>query len=178
MTAGAKTALRRECLARWHAVPAAERVLRDADFARRLLALPGDLVFCFIGIGDEPDTRPFLRAHMLRGGRVCLPRCGQGGAMTVHVVPSLEAMEALTPGKWGLYEPSADWPETDCPDLAVVPGLAFDRSGMRLGRGGGYYDRWLARHPKVPTVGLCDPSCLLDSLPAELHDRPVDRVIV
>lgn len=63
------------------------------------------------------------------------------------------------------------------PDLVLVPGLAFDKTGLRLGRGGGYFDRWLAANPGVKTLGLCFACQLVKKIPVEAHDIRVDAVL-
>ena len=77
-----------------------------------------------------------------------------------------------------MLEPGEDCPPVDRADigLALVPGLAFDRSGGRLGQGGGYYDRWLAGFSGF-TAALCRAPLLLERLPAEGHDLPVALVL-
>lgn len=62
-------------------------------------------------------------------------------------------------------------------DLIVVPGMAFDRQGHRLGRGKGYYDRFLIKYPEVKTIGICFDFQLLDEVPAEPHDQLIDEII-
>ena len=63
------------------------------------------------------------------------------------------------------------------PDLVIVPGLAFDPTGARLGRGKGYYDRWLGANPAVKTLGVCFSCQILEKLPAEPHDAHVDAIL-
>lgn len=82
----------------------------------------------------------------------------------------------LRRGAFGFLEPPEDAPVMEEPEWAVVPGLAFDREGFRLGRGGGYYDRWLTGSG-CRTIGLCRPERLLDRLPRDQWDMPVDTVI-
>lgn len=83
-------------------------------------------------------------------------------------------------GLFGLCQPARPWrrlpPERM--DLVIVPGLAFDRNGHRLGRGGGYFDRFLEKVPaQVPRIGLAFRFQVVARLPRESHDQPVDRVI-
>lgn len=79
-------------------------------------------------------------------------------------------------GKFGLREPLGSQLAPP-PDLVLVPGLAFSAAGARLGRGGGFYDRWLARHPSVITVGVCFACQLVEHLPDEAHDLQVQCVL-
>jgi len=81
------------------------------------------------------------------------------------------------PGAYGIPEPVDDGPEADDPAaLVLMPGLAFDPQGHRLGYGGGFYDRFLAAEPH-PTIALCYAFQLLPRLETEAHDIPVDAVL-
>jgi 5-formyltetrahydrofolate cyclo-ligase len=82
----------------------------------------------------------------------------------------------LRPGRFGIPEPPEGAPTIEDPEWAVVPGIAFDRDGFRLGRGGGYYDRWLLGRT-IRTVGLCRPERLVPELPRDPWDIPVQTVI-
>ena len=80
-------------------------------------------------------------------------------------------------GAYGIPEPPAEAPVV-LPDLLVVPGLAFDVAGGRLGSGAGFYDRWLAvADPRPWTAGVCDDRFLLDAVPTEPHDVAMDEVL-
>ena len=131
------------------------------------------LLYC--GMGTEPDTLRLLPPFFAAGKRICLPRCLPGNQMEARLV---QPDSSLIRHPYGMQEPG-----TDCPpvppeeiDLVLVPGLAFDRSGGRLGRGGGYYDRWLARFSGV-TAALCRDGLLMDAVPRLPHDLGVDLVI-
>ncbi len=95
-----------------------------------------------------------------------------GDVITFHKVDSLNM---LTSKAFGICEPSPTAPLV-VPDLLIVPGLAFTKDGKRLGRGKGHYDRYLSQH-NPSTVSLACSWALLDDLPTELHDIPVDSVI-
>ena len=158
--------------------PQARRESDDALFAR-FLALPqvaaADTLLLYHGMGTEPDTARLLPALRAMGKRVCLPRCLPGQGLEARLVgPD----SALVPHPFGMLEPGADCPpvERDRIDLILVPGLAFDRSGGRLGRGGGYYDRFLAGYPGF-TAALCRRALLLDRVPRAGHDLGVDLVV-
>jgi 5-formyltetrahydrofolate cyclo-ligase len=82
----------------------------------------------------------------------------------------------LAPGTFRLQEPAADAPAHD-PEVIVVPGIAFDRRGHRLGFGRGYYDRALKAHPAALRIGFCHSFQLVDEVPVEAHDEPVDHIV-
>lgn len=160
---------------------AGETYLRESDAAafRTLFSLPeyraARTVFCYLGVGTEPDTRAVIARALSDGKTVALPRVVGKGHMEARLI---SALSDLTEGTFGIPEPSQDTETLDPAetDLAIVPAAAFDREGYRLGRGGGYYDRYLARFGGV-SVGLARERLLRDAVPREAHDRPVDILI-
>lgn len=151
----------------------------DRLLAERFLALPevaqARTVLLFRSMGAEPDTGPLLAALLERGKRVALPRCLPGGRMEARqYLPGIP----LVRHRFGMLEPGLDHPllEPEEIDLALVPAQVYDVTGMRLGRGGGYYDRYLAAFPGR-TIGLCRDALLRERVPAETHDRPVELVL-
>ncbi|MBR4098864.1 MAG: 5-formyltetrahydrofolate cyclo-ligase [Clostridium sp.] len=159
--------------------PQALRESDDALFAR-FLALPltaqADTIFAFWGVpGREPETARLIRELVRRGKRVALPRMMPEHRMETRLYcPDRPLREA----GFGILEPDEDSPLIPPEEIALVlsPGLCYDRQCFRLGFGGGYYDRWLARYPG-PVVGLCRDLLLQDRLPVEHHDRAVDYVV-
>ena len=160
-------------------LPFRYREAADRAIARHLLALPeyrsAGAVFCFVSAGREIDTRPILRHALDSGKTVCVPLCTTPGRMELRRIASLEELQ---PGSFGIPEPSADAPgvEVDDVDLAVVPCLSCNHLGQRLGRGGGYYDRFLA-HYRGGTVLLCRELLIREEIPLEPHDYPVPWVL-
>ena len=158
-----------------------ERYLAQADrkIAAQLLAMPeyqaADTVFCFVSTGREIDTHPILQAALEAGKTLCVPRCLGGGIMELR---SIQSLNALTPGAYGIPEPPEDAPlvSTDTVDFAVLPCLTCNHLGQRLGRGGGYYDRYLAEH-RVQTACLCRERLLLEKVPQDWNDFAVGYVI-
>jgi 5-formyltetrahydrofolate cyclo-ligase len=155
------------------------RARADAAIAAQLTALPeyraADTVFCFVGCGREIDTRPLLTDALARGKRLCVPLCTEPGKMEPR---EITALSDLTPGAYGILEPGEDSPrvQADEIDFTVVPCLACDCAGRRLGRGGGYYDRFLALY-RAAAVLVCRERSLRPELPVEPHDRPVPWVL-
>ena len=91
-----------------------------------------------------------------------------------HVASRLE----LSPGRFGILEPSAEAPVPSGGwNIIIVPGVAFDRNGGRLGRGRGYYDRFLAQHREVFRAGVCFDEQVIASVPCESHDLRMDALV-
>ena len=135
-------------------------------------------VLCYVALPYEVDTWSFLQRMLESGKRVVVPRVA-GRRLALSQVRDLT--RDLAPGAFGVWEPK---PAITRPvprkalDVALVPGLAFDRRGHRLGHGGGYFDRLLASlPPTTTTVGLCFRFQLLDRLPISSHDHAVQTVL-
>ena len=147
--------------------------------AGHLLAMPeyqeAGTVFCFVGTDREIDTRPILEDILAAGKRLCVPLCTGKGIMELRQVTDLRQ---LVPGAYGILEPPADAPivAVDEVDFAVMPCLTCNRLGQRLGRGGGYYDRFLS-HYRGGTVLLCQEKLIREEIPLEPHDYPVPWVL-
>ena len=122
----------------------------------------------------EPDTRPLFELLVGAGREVLLPRCVEGGRLDFIKV---EDWSTLKPGRFGLLEPtgSVSLQALASVDLFLIPGLAFDRRGARLGRGGGYYDRSLPKEARV--WGLAFEAQWVGAVPTEEHDHSVDGVL-
>jgi 5-formyltetrahydrofolate cyclo-ligase len=152
---------------------AAGRALRDAVLALPQAQMAGT-VAAYYSIGSEPDTHGLVYALWKRGSYVLLPRLRPDMDLDWA---SYEGPDSLRPGPRGLTEPtepSRGVPAVSSADLVIVPALAVDRRGLRLGRGGGSYDRALARvGPQVPTIALLYDGELLDEVPAAPHDQRV-----
>ena len=174
-----KERLRRSLLEKRRRLDAGSRAAYDRRIAERLLLSPcwaaAGTVFCYVGTGWEVSTAKILDAALSTGRRVAVPLCLPDGVMEAHEIFSLNA---LVPGMFGIPEPRRDTPvlPPQAFDLAVVPAVAFDSAGFRIGRGGGYYDRYLSQLRGVK-AGLCYEQFLLPSLPREPHDERVDLIL-
>ena len=84
--------------------------------------------------------------------------------------------QALLEGPYGIAQPADCGTEVE-PDVLLVPCVGFAEDGLRLGYGGGYYDRYLEHRPQVLTVGLAYDACRIEGLAAQAHDRPLDLVL-
>lgn len=174
-----KAALRAVLRERLSALPPDQRRRSDQALFDRFLSLPQlrtvRRVLLYCGMGSEPDTRSLLPRLWALGKETALPRCLPGHAMEARLVgPG----DPLVRHPYGMLEPSPALPlaPRDSCALILVPGLAFDRQGRRLGQGGGYYDRYLPGYPGL-TAALCRDVVLLDHLPAGDRDQSVDLVL-
>lgn len=125
-------------------------------------------VLCFVSLCDEPDTMPILRRALAEGKRLCVPRVLDAGRMEWVV---LTGLDRLVPRAYGILEPADGAVVTDFgPDpLALIPCLAAAPDGVRLGRGGGYYDRFLGQYNGKRLL-LCPADLLFDTLPCDAWD--------
>lgn len=174
---GEKAALRAQLRARLSQSDPAENAACDVRITQLVLSLPAfqaaERVFAYCSVVPEVDTHAILAQARRRGKTVALPVTQPDGQMQFARYDG-----ALVPGRYGIPEPprSAQILLPQPGDLMLVPALAYDRAGRRLGRGGGYYDRFLAR-VDCCAVGLIRAAFLLDALPAEWNDVPVSAVI-
>jgi 5-formyltetrahydrofolate cyclo-ligase len=154
--------------------------LKHPDFAQSLsrhaedLKLaPNTVVGGYHALPDEADPALLLERLVELGCHVAYPRVvGKGAALEFHRVPD---GEVLAPGAFGIHEPLDIWPRAT-PDILLVPLLAFDPHGHRLGYGGGFYDRTLALL-NVPAIGIAYAGQQVPALPAEDHDMRLDAVL-
>ena len=177
-----KIALRARLLAARTAMTAEQRAadgraIRDALLSRPQVQMAGTIA-AYYSVGAEPDTRALVFALWKRGSYVLLPLLRPDGDLDWA---SYEGPDSLVTGPRGLLEPG-ERPRgpgaVARADAVLVPALAVDRAGNRLGRGGGSYDRALARvGPLVPLIALVYDAELLDHVPTEQHDVKVRAVV-
>ena len=151
-----------------HLVRSVEMWRRVAELDEYLTA---ETVMAFVAAKGEPDTDPLFARLRADGKRLVLPRV-EGAEIVVGDGDAPRAASAF-----GIDEPQGPALDRSVVDLVVVPGLAFTADGHRLGYGGGYYDRFLASLPTVPTIGVCFVEQLVDELPIAPHDVKVRRVV-
>jgi len=155
---------------------AAGRMLRDAVLELPQTQMAG-VVAAYVSVGSEPDTRGLIFALWKRGSYVLLPLLQPDNDLDWA---SYEGPDSLVPGPRGLLQP-AEPPRGPAAitsaDLIIVPALAADRQGRRLGRGGGSYDRALSRvGPAILSLALLYDGELVDHVPAGPRDQPVRAV--
>jgi 5-formyltetrahydrofolate cyclo-ligase len=155
----------------------AARAIRDTLLSRPEVQMAGTIA-AYYSVGAEPDTRGLVYALWKRGSYVVLPVLRADGDLDWA---SYEGPDSLVPGPRGLREPGEPPRGVGAvarADAVLVPALAIDQAGNRLGRGGGSYDRALARvGPLIPLIALIYDDELVDHVPAEPHDVPVRAAV-
>ena len=131
-------------------------------------------IYGYLPYNQEVRTVPMLEQALRDGKRVAVPKC-YGDEMKFIFMEDLSLVEK---GYAGIPEPIADGPVADDKTaLVLMPGLAFDPEGHRIGYGGGFYDKFLEAEPNHPTLALCYEFQMLPHLDTEAHDIPVDYVL-
>lgn len=145
-------------------------VLTDAWFRE------ARIVCFYVSMPHEWDTRELIACAIAQGKTVCVPRCAEDGLMHMHQIDRTE--QASEVSRFGVCEPEASRPVMEPWDIdcMIVPALACDMHGYRLGYGKGYYDRYL-KQTRAQTIALCAQVDLLDMLPTESFDVACDKVI-
>ncbi len=175
-----KKAMRTEALAHRSALakaaPDAPRHMAES-FLKSIALAKGAVVSAYAAIGHEADPSPLTEALRKRGYAIALPLViGRGQPLAFHLY---EEGAKLVPGVFGLFEPAPDWPAVT-PDVLIVPLLAFDGKGNRLGYGAGFYDRTLAalraRH-KVLAVGYAFAGQEVAEVPHREGDERLDWIV-
>lgn len=145
------------------------RLLMQTDAYRR-----AETIYGYLPYNQEVRTVPMLEQALRDGKRVAVPKC-YGDEMRFIYMTDLTRVEK---GYAGIPEPVADGPVAEDKNaLVLMPGLAFDPAGHRIGYGGGFYDKFLASEPEHPTIALCYDFQMLPQLETEEFDIPVDQVL-
>ena len=173
-----KKELRARIRARKRQMTPEEIALRSEKLRQALLETDryraAETIYGYLPYNQEVRTVPILEQALRDGKQVAVPKVF-GDTMRFILLPDLSRVAA---GYAGIPEPVDDGPEAADPHaLVLMPGLAFDREGHRIGYGGGFYDRFLAEEPEHPTVALCYYFQLFPHLDVEAFDVPVDLVL-
>lgn len=182
--AAEKAALRRSILARRDALPAAQRSELSARITNHVLALSvfssAQTVLAYLSFGSEYDTAELVHATLALGKRLLLPRVDRANRR-------LELFQVTDPdtqtiaGTWGIREPDLERCAAvprESAALVLIPGVAFTLQGARLGYGGGFYDRLLARWPdRPPVIAPAFGLQLVETLPTSPTDATIDAVV-
>lgn len=135
-------------------------------------------IFCFVGFGSEPDTRKLIQTLLTDGKRVFVPKTEKGNP--VMKMAEIRSLDELEIGHYGILSPKEDhanWGERSDADVVLVPGVLFDKRGYRIGYGAGFYDRFLAGSPAPYKLAVGYSMQVVDSVPVNEFDIPVDAFI-
>ena len=148
-------------------------------WAPRVLFEPNITVSGYWPFRSEIDPRPLMQRFARAGARFALPRTPEKGAAESLRFHVWRAQDALHPSAFGVHEPHPD-AELIEPDIVLVPLLAFDRTGARLGYGAGHYDRTLERlraMKSIRAIGLAFAAQEVEQVPTNAHDQPLDAIL-
>ena len=173
-----KKALRKQISQQKRAMTEQEIVSKSEKLGELFAAsepyLQAKTIYGYLPYNQEVRTVTMLQKALDDGKRVAVPKC-YGDEMRFIYMDDLSKVEN---GYCNIPEPIADEPVADDPTaLVLMPGLAFDPQGHRMGYGGGFYDKFLASEPEHPTVALCYDFQMMEHLDTEDHDIPVDLVL-
>lgn len=167
-------------------MPPDEKSRRDAEILKRISETEAykscRTLLAYISTKDEADTAALIRLALSEKKTVAAPRWENGGRMTFHIIASLDQTELS--GFSEIRRPvesRPEWnPREDGGALCIVPALAYDKEGFRLGYGKGCYDRFMSENADngIIYMGVCYREFMTESLPRGGHDMPVDKLIV
>lgn len=160
------------------AVPPEEKLRRSEAIMARVEQLPSfreaRVVLLYWSMSDEVQTHSFVE-RWYREKTLLLP-CVAGDDLVLRQYTGAECLVAGE--QFGIGEPTgAEWTDLDAVEMIVVPGVAFDRQGNRMGRGRGFYDRLLSSTPRAMKVGVCYDFQMIEAVPVEPHDVRMDCVV-
>lgn len=173
-----KATLRRQIRDRKRAMTEEEIVSRSKKlgelFAKSQIYKNAKTIYGYLPYNQEVRTIPMLERALQDGKRVAVPKVYGNTMRFIYI----EDMTQVEKGYAGIPEPIGDSPVAeDKRALVLMPGLAFTKKGDRMGYGGGFYDRFLAEEPEHPTLALCYEFQVVEYLPTEEYDIPVDTVL-
>lgn len=173
-SASRKKILRSEIAKGVYFFSASEKCKKSRQLCRHgesLLPASGVCAF-YAAIGFEPDLGLLVEQALQRRLTVLFPRiCGDG----MNFCP-VSNLQELKPGTFGILAPETSAHHQNI-NVFFVPGLAFDVFGGRLGRGAGYYDRFLSFFPHAFKVGVCFEQMIVPEIPVDEHDVPMDAIL-
>lgn len=178
----AKEEIRRETLLRRDSMPQEERQKKSRLITARLTGLAAlesaRTVMTYLGFGSEVGTDDLVRWGLARGKQIVVPLCrGQGRRM---VACRIDSLAEVAPGLYGIREPREGFVRPVDPrqiDVVIVPGVAFDRRGHRVGYGGGFYDRFLGGARQAFRIGVAFSCQIVPEIPAQDWDLRVHCLV-
>ena len=136
---------------------------------------PYEVILLYSALPDEVPTQALMDELVKQGKTVLLPRVINETDMELR---RYTGPQDLQEGAYGIMEPTGElFTDYDAIGAAIIPGMAFDTNGHRLGRGKGYYDRFLSHVPYIYKIGLCFSWQIVDCVPSDEHDIMMDKVI-
>ena len=165
-------------------IPASRRIQKSRRITRRLVRLPvfkkARHILAYMPLPDEVATEDFILEALKQGKTVYLPRVDRH-RRTLSICPVLDLKGNLCRGAFGIWEPKPPGEKLRGAsrglDLVIAPGLGFDSNGARLGRGGGYFDRFFAKASRAYKIGIAFREQRLRSIPVSRHDVRMDAVV-
>ena len=178
-----KNSIRKEVLKKRDDIPRKIKTDKNLIIKEKLFSLHefinAEIIFFYASFRSEVATHTMIKESLEMGKRVMLPKVQIDGHMVK--LYEIQDISELSPGHMGIPEPSFTniySLSIDQANIIIIPGVAFDYSGNRLGYGGGYYDMLLAqRKKKVPIIALAYEEQLVDEIPSEPHDVKIDMII-
>lgn len=179
-----KKQLRERILQQRNALSTEMRGEKSRAISQRLLSLPqfqsAQWIMSYVTFRSEVDTIPFIEASLVRGKRMVVPVV-EKSTRRLLISEIRDIARELVPGAYGIMEPAENFWRIISPqllNLVVVPGVAFDLQGNRLGYGGGYYDRFLKTlSPGVSLIAVAFDLQVVEKIPAEHHDLKVHLIV-
>lgn len=164
------------------ALPPDKKRAKDEKICDRVRKLPEykacKTMLCYVSTDAEVATHTLIECAIADGKTVAVPYCVKGTRdMRFYRIASIGE---LSPGTFGVLEPVPDGSKLVADfsgSICILPGLAFDMAGFRLGYGGGYYDRFLSQKYSGTTVGICYSECALTSIRHGRYDMPCDMLV-
>ena len=177
-----KREIRKKIMALRNAMTPEEIAAKSSEIIRRLKGVrqirESSTLMVYLSFGSEVLTDDLIRWGWAEGKRIIVPLCRPEGRV---LTPSLLAgFDDLESGHYGIREPSAERlrpvPREEI-DAVLIPAVAFDRQGKRVGYGGGYYDRFLPEIPRAARIGAAFACQIVTEIPPDPHDVPADRIV-
>ncbi|WP_069366626.1 5-formyltetrahydrofolate cyclo-ligase [Salisediminibacterium beveridgei] len=176
-----KKEIRNRVLQKLKQIPAEEKTFQESELSQKLFHSAvwkrAETVSLTLSLSHELNTAEIINQGLVEGKKLVIPRC-QPANRTMTFYPFTDR-SSLIRSSFGVLEPDPDVLTPVDPeeiDLIIVPGIAFTSSGQRIGHGGGYYDRFLAKHPDIETVSLVLQEQLVKEIPTEVHDINIKQI--
>ncbi len=159
-------------------IPNHDRLTYSSTITQKILELDeiksAQNVFIYISYASEVNTHELINTLLKKGISLTVPKIINADYM--HAVP-FTSWNDLETGQLGILTPKGSDPKTVDFDVAITPGLGFTTTGYRIGYGRGYYDKWFAEHPVKHKIALAFEEQILEELPIDEYDIPVDKII-